>query len=126
MAKQPLSPRQQQTYDVIKAYMADQGLPPTIREIMAKLKVAYPYGVQRHLEALEKKGYISRDPRASRGIRLTEKLKQAASDLSDQIARIPVLGRVPAGGPMLAEENIEDWVTLPTDLTKGKRDVFIL
>jgi repressor LexA len=121
-----LSPRQQQTFDAIKRYMSKQGLPPTIREIMVALKVAYPRGVQRHLEALEKKGYITRDPRASRGIRLAKRFQKAAADLSDKVASIPVLGRIPAGGPLLAEENIEEWVTLPTDLTKGKRDVFIL
>lgn len=124
-----LSPRQKQTFDVIVAHIKDHGLPPTIREIMAKLKVAYPRGVQRHLEGLEKKGYITRDSR-SRGItlakRFREQARQAMEDLSDKIAQVPILGRIPAGGPMLAEENIEDWVTLPTDLTKGKRDVFIL
>lgn len=122
---EPLSPRQQQTLDVIKRHIDEHGLPPTIREIMAELKVEYPRGVQRHLEALEKKGYITRDSR-SRGITLLGKLRQAAADASDAIARIPVLGRIPAGGPLLAEENVEDWVTLPTDLTKGKQDVFIL
>jgi len=125
----PLSNRQQQTFDAIQRHMEKNGMPPTIRELMAELKIAYPRGVQGHLEALEKKGYITRDPRASRGIRLAERFKQAketVADLADKITRIPVLGRIPAGGPMLAEENVEDWVTLPTDLTKGKRDVFIL
>ena len=125
----PLSNRQRQTFDAIQRHMEKNGMPPTIRELMAELKIAYPRGVQGHLEALEKKGYITRDPRASRGIRLAERFKQAketVADLADKITRIPVLGRIPAGGPMLAEENVEDWVTLPTDLTKGKRDVFIL
>lgn len=126
MEKTPLSPRQKQTYDVIKAHMAENGMPPTIREIMAKLKVAYPRGIQRHLEGLEKKGYITRDPRASRGIKLTERLRVAVGNVAEQIVRVPLLGRIPAGGPMLAEENVDEWVTLPTDLTKGKRDLFIL
>ncbi|MDP4000468.1 MAG: transcriptional repressor LexA [bacterium] len=125
MSNEALSPRQKQTFDIIQKHIKDQGLPPTIREIMAALKVNYPRGVQRHLEALEKKGYITRDSR-SRGITIADKFRQVAADVSDAIARIPILGRIPAGGPMLAEENIEEWVTLPTDLTKGKRDVFIL
>ena len=120
-----LSPRQQETLEAIQGHIKQHGLPPTIREIMAKLNVAYPRGVQRHLEALEKKGYLTRDSR-SRGITLAERLREVAADLSDKIVQIPLLGRIPAGGPMLAEENIEDWITLPTDLTKGKRDVFIL
>ena len=120
-----LSPRQQETLEAIQGHIKQHGLPPTIREIMAKLNVAYPRGVQRHLEALEKKGYLTRDSR-SRGITLAERLREVAADLSDKIVQVPLLGRIPAGGPMLAEENIEDWVTLPTDLTKGKRDVFIL
>lgn len=122
MEDKVLSPRQRQTLTVIEDHITKYGLPPTIREIMAKLKVAYPRGVQRHLEALVKKGYITRDSR-SRGITLLHKIKAAAGDA---IVSIPLLGRIPAGGPMLAEENIEEWVTLPTDLTKGKRDVFIL
>ncbi|MSU76276.1 transcriptional repressor LexA [Patescibacteria group bacterium] len=124
-----LSPRQKQTFDAIQKHMAKNDMPPTIRELMKDMKIAYPKGVQGHLDALVKKGYITRDPRASRGIRLASrfrKAKAAAADLADQITSIPVLGRIPAGGPMLVEENIEDWVTLPTDLTKGKRDVFIL
>lgn len=120
-----LSPRQRQTFDAIKQHIRDEGLPPTIREIMARLNIAYPRGVQRHLEALEKKGYITRDSR-SRGITIAERFKEKVAGLSDAIVRIPLLGRIPAGGPTLAEENVEDWVTLPTDLTKGKRDVFIL
>lgn len=120
-----LPPRQSQTFDVIMDHIKTHGLPPTIREIMLKLKVAYPRGVQRHLEALEKKGYITRDSR-SRGITLAQRFRDAASDIGEKIVSLPVIGRVPAGGPLLAEENIEDWVTLPTDLTQGKRDVFIL
>lgn len=120
-----LSPRQKQTFDVILSHIREHGLPPTIREIMAKLGVAYPRGVQRHLEGLEKKGYISRDSR-SRGITVAQRFRDAVSNVAEQIASVPVLGRIPAGGPMLAEENVEEWVTLPTDLTKGKRDVFIL
>ena len=126
MSKEPLSPRQEQTLKVIKAHIEKNGMPPTIREIMAALKVAYPRGVQRHLDALEKKGYIDRDARASRGIHLKERLKEVAQAVSDQFTQVPILGRIPAGGPLLAEENVEDWVTLPTDLTKGKREVFIL
>ncbi len=122
---QTLSPRQQQTFDVIKKHIRDNGLPPTIREIMAHLNIAYPRGVQRHLEGLEKKGYISRDSR-SRGITISERFRDAVANLAENITRLPILGRIPAGGPMLAEENIEDWITLPTDLTRGKRDVFIL
>ncbi|MEX2043389.1 MAG: transcriptional repressor LexA [Patescibacteria group bacterium] len=125
MSNEELSPRQRETFDVIQRHIKEQGLPPTIREIMAELKVDYPRGVQRHLEALEKKGYITRDSR-SRGITIADKFRQVAADVSDAIARVPLLGRIPAGGPMLAEENVEEWVTLPTDLTKGKRDVFIL
>ncbi len=120
-----LSPRQRETFEVIQRHIVEHGLPPTIREIMLALKVSSPGGVQRHLAVLEKKGYITRDSR-SRGITLAQRFRQAANDLTDQIAKIPVLGRIPAGGPMLAEENIEEWVTLPTDLTRGKRDVFIL
>lgn len=127
-----LSPRQKETLDFIQKYVAEHGMPPTIREIMSGLGVAYPRGIQRHLEALEKKGYLTRDSR-SRGIKLADAVRAKVADVNDKLAelmdgvvRLPLIGRVPAGGPMLAEENIEDWVTLPTDLTRGKHDVFIL
>jgi repressor LexA len=133
MSDEGLSPRQQETLDAIRRHIAEQGMPPTIREIMVTLKVAYPRGIQRHLEALEKKGYIERDSR-SRGIKLlrepvgkdTRSIQDVIGQIDDRITAVPILGRIPAGGPLLAEENVEEWVTLPTDLTKGKRDVFIL
>ena len=108
-------------------------MPPTIRELMASLKVAYPRGIQRHLEALEKKGFIKRDSR-SRGITMLHEpvgqdkrsIADVIGQVDERITAVPLLGRIPAGGPMLAEENVEEWITLPTDLTRGKRDVFIL
>ena len=125
-SNQELSPRQRETLEAIKSHIEKTSVPPTIREIMTALQVSNPGGVQGHLKALEKKGYIDRDPRSSRGIRLKERLRQVSDAISDQVSQVPILGRIPAGGPMLAEENIEEWVTLPTDLTKGKREVFIL
>ena len=129
-----LTDSQRRVLDSVTRYIEQNGMPPTIREIMADLKLASPRSVQVHLAALEEKGYIDRDSRTSRSIKLKQSLSQKAAgavngiaaDLADKITSIPLLGRIPAGGPMLAEENIEEWVTLPTELTKGKRDVFIL
>lgn len=129
-----LTSSQQRVLDSVTRAIEQNGLPPTIREIMADLKLASPRSVQVHLAALEEKGYITRDSRTSRSIKLKQSLSQkavsgaagVAANLADKITSIPLLGRIPAGGPMLAEENVEEWVTLPTELTKGKRDVFIL
>lgn len=137
MKNDDLTDSQQRVLDSITRYIDQNGMPPTIREIMADLKLASPRSVQVHLAALEEKGYIERDSRTSRSIKLKKGLAQqatdavsdvasVAADLADKITSIPLLGRIPAGGPMLAEENVEEWVTLPTELTKGKRDVFIL
>lgn len=129
-----LTDSQRRVLDSVTRYIEQNEMPPTIREIMADLKLASPRSVQVHLAALEEKGYIDRDTRTSRSIKLKQSLPQKAADalnsvtadLADKITSIPLLGRIPAGGPMLAEENVEEWVTLPTELTKGKRDVFIL
>ncbi len=94
----PLSPRQRRCLEAVLAHRRRTGLPPTYRELGRALGIASTNGVRRHLEALERKGYIRMRPTA-RGLELSEEIAGAAG--------IPILGRIAAGRPVEALENFE-------------------
>jgi repressor LexA len=115
----PLTARQKQALDFIVSVARERGCPPTIREMGQALGISSTNGVRYLLEALSKKGYIRRHPRRSRGIELI----RAASPAD--LVSVPLVGRVAAGEPILAEEHIEDFFFLDsTFLTSG--DLFAL
>jgi len=95
---EPLSPRQRRCLEAVLAHRRRTGLPPTYRELGRALGIASTNGVRRHLEALERKGYL-RMRRAARGLELSEAVRGAAG--------IPILGRIAAGRPIEALENFE-------------------
>ena len=95
-----LTPRQQQVLDYIESHIGQHGYPPTLREIAAHLGISGTLGVMKHLQALEKKGYIEKDVASSRGIRLSGRPKETIS--------LPIVGRVAAGSLQPALENIEE------------------
>ena len=97
-----LTPRQSQILNFIRACIADSGMPPTRAEIAAELGFRSPNAAEEHLRALQRKGAIDLLPGASRGIQLKDVLKEQLG--------LPLIGRVAAGNPILAEENIEDHV----------------
>jgi repressor LexA len=99
-----LTARQQQTLDIITAFVTDYGYPPSLRQIAEKLGINGTLGVMKHLEALEKKGHIRRHGGSSRGIALVAPQAQATS--------LPVVGSVRAGLPQPAIEDIEDYFAL--------------
>jgi repressor LexA len=94
-----LTPRQSQILEVIQDFIAETGMPPTRAEIARELGFKSPNAAEEHLRALQKKGVLDLVPGASRGIRLKDSLR-------DQIG-LPLVGRVAAGSPILAEEHIE-------------------
>ncbi len=98
-----ITARQQQTLEIITAFIADYGYPPSLRQIAGKLGVSGTLGVMKHLEALEKKGYIRRYGGSSRGIALVAPA---------QATSLPVVGSVRAGLPQPAIEDIEDYFAL--------------
>jgi len=100
---QPLSPRQRRCLEAVLAHRRRTGLPPTYRELGRALGIASTNGVRRHLEALERKGYLTMR-RQARGLELSEAVKGAAG--------IPVLGRIAAGRPIEALENFEGAVDM--------------
>ncbi len=124
----PLTKRQQQVYDFIESYITQKGFGPTVREIGEAVDLSSPSTVHVHLKTLEDKGYIVRDPLKSRSIALAHKsepIEVLGSMAFDNTLTLPLVGNVAAGEPLLAEENITDTMTLPTDIV-GDSASFIL
>jgi repressor LexA len=151
---QGLTQRQQMVLDFIRSSIADRGYPPTLREIGARMGIRSTNGVNDHLRALERKGYLTREDMKSRALRPTthhdvqQHLSSAgAGDANaramndsthersdrpagafggddDDVVEIQVLGRVAAGLPLFAEEHVIDTVRVDRGLLKGGREVF--
>ncbi|MEC8427851.1 MAG: transcriptional repressor LexA [Pseudomonadota bacterium] len=109
-----LTARQQEILDLIKRYVDETGYPPTRAEIAKELGFRSANAAEEHLKALARKGAIEMVAGASRGIRLPE-----------AVTGIPIVGRVAAGNPVLATENIEDYCSLPSDFFRPAADYFL-
>lgn len=123
-----LTKRQQRVYDFIESYIAQKGFGPTVREIADAVDLSSPSTVHVHLKTLEEKGYIVRDHLKSRSIALATRPDAEpsyGSEGSDSTLSLPLVGNVAAGEPLLAEQNIESTMTLPTELV-GDSASFIL
>jgi repressor LexA len=114
-----LTPRQKEIYDFVLKTIRERGYAPSIPEIGAKFKIASTNGVSDHLKALERKGYIRRI-----GKRAIEVLSSLGKPVLSSVREIPILGRVPAGKPFLSEENVEGFLTVPSDMGTGR--LFVL
>ncbi len=128
---QGLTKRQAQTLDYIRQSIEERGYPPTLREIGEYMGIRSTNGVNDHLRALERKGYLRREDMKSRALRLVnnndaDKAKSAspANDDNEDVVDVQVLGRVAAGLPLLAEENVVDTVRVDRMLVRGGREVF--
>ncbi len=124
---QGLTKRQEQTLDFIRSSIESRGYPPTLREIGEHMGIRSTNGVNDHLRALERKGYLRREDMKSRALKLVEDaaptpIRSAGSD--EDVIDIPVVGRVAAGLPLLAEENVVDTVRVDRMLVRGGREVF--
>lgn len=123
--------RQQAVLDCIEACIQEKGYGPTVREICQSLGLSSPSTVHVHLKALEEKGLIKRDPLKSRSITLTHPHDEACvienviAPSFGRAVEVPLVGNVAAGSPILAEENITDTMTLPTDIV-GDAPSFML
>ena len=113
---QGLTNRQQQILDYITEWILEQGYPPTIREIGQHMGIRSTNGVNDHLKALERKGYLKREGLKSRALKPTNMPSRVASNVVSAILpegdmlEVPVVGRVAAGSPILADQNIESTV----------------
>lgn len=123
---QKLTQRQQAVLDFIVESIEDRGYPPTLREIGNHLGIKSTNGVNDHLRALERKGYLTREDMKSRTLRPTKKvLRQMAGDsANDNTMEIPIVGRVAAGLPLDAIEHVEDTVRIDRMLVGVRGDVF--
>lgn len=121
-----LTERQREVLDFIREMIENKGLPPTIREIGEKFKIASTNGVRAILSALSRKGYIRRKPLVSRGIELIKKAKlQFDFGKGGAFVAVPLVGRISAGLPLLAVENIEGSIAVDKSFLPGG-DVFSL
>lgn len=137
---QGLTQRQQMVLDFIRQSIADRGYPPTLREIGARMGIRSTNGVNDHLRALERKGYLTREDMKSRALRPTAHANSNADPAEaangnvlsglppltddEDVIDVRVLGRVAAGLPLFAEEHVIDTVRVDRGLLKGGREVF--
>ena len=128
---QGLTDRQQQVLLYIRQSIHERGYPPTLREIGAHMGIRSTNGVNDHLRALERKGYLTREDMKSRALRpvdlqaeLPLSTLDARAENDDDILHVPVVGRIAAGLPLLAEEHILDTVRIERSMVRGGRDVF--
>ncbi len=125
-----LTKRQQQILDFITASVAERGYPPTLREIGEHFGIKSTNGVNDHLKALEKKGYLLREDLKSRAMRPISPIETARKTstwgMGDEYVSVPILGRVAAGEPLLAVENVEDTVRVDRFFIGNNREVFAL
>jgi repressor LexA len=123
-----LTKRQQEIFDFIGKYSARYGYPPTVRDIGKAVGLASSSTVHAHLANLEKIGLLRRDPSKPRAIELLDRAVGSAVDSVRGMVRaegLPLLGSVAAGQPVLAEENIEEYVSVP-ELAGGEEGAYVL
>ena len=119
--KKELTPTQGRVFNFLKDYLGEKGFPPTLREIASHFGLRGPKAPQKTLNILERKGYIRKIPGGSRTIEILN----SPPVLLTQILPIPIIGRVQAGEPILAVENIEGYINLDRSLVSSE-DVFLL
>lgn len=113
--------KQKEIYEFLKTYTENKGYPPSVREICEAVSLKSTSTVHGHLKRLEKKGLIKRDPTKPRALEIVE-----LNSTKREMLNIPIVGKVTAGLPILATENIEDTFSLPLDFIKHDRELFML
>ena len=112
MAYGKISDKQREILDYIKTEILNKGYPPTVRDICEAVKLKSTSSVHSHLETLEKNGYIRRDPTKPRAIEIVD---DNFNLTRREVVNVPMIGRVAAGQPILAVENIESYFPIPTE-----------
>jgi len=124
--RKELTARQEEIYEYIKKYSKENHMPPTVREIGNHFEISSTNGVRSILAALIKKGYINRSPRLSRGLEIISNGSDSQEPAANNTIEIPIVGRVAAGQPILAVQNLEGTVTIDRDFLACRSDVFAL
>ena len=117
-----ITKRQKQLLDFIKATIQDHGLPPTLSEMAKAIHVKSKNAVAKLLASLEQQDLIKRDGRA-RGIQIRD---EYGNEIRSGMIPVPLLGTIAAGSPIMVEENIQEWINLPSALLRSRKDVFLL
>jgi repressor LexA len=110
-----LTGRQREIWSFLVDYVDRHGYPPTVREIGGAVGLASPSTVHAHLANLERAGLLRRDPTKPRALELTGREK-ASGTVTAELPKLPLLGQIAAGGPLLAEQNVEDEIAVPENL----------
>ena len=122
MANGKISAKQREILEYIKSQILERGFPPAVREICEAVNLKSTSSVHSHLETLEKNGYIRRDPTKPRAIEICDDSFQM---IRTEMVNIPVVGQVAAGTPILAEDNIDNYIPIPVSMCP-KGDSFIV
>ena len=122
MAYGKITPKQKEILEYMKNEILSKGYPPSVREICEAVRLKSTSSVHAHLETLEKNGYIRRDPTKPRAIEIID---DTFNLVRREVVNVPILGRVAAGEPLLAIENIENYFTIPMDFMPNN-DAFML
>lgn len=118
-----LTEKQEAVLSFIQEYQLEFGKSPTIREMKEHFGVASDNSILKHLKALEEKGYIQKDD-TPRGIGLLDAVKEKLN--SNGGFKLPILGMIPAGGPVISEEHIEGYMNVGEDMASNAKDYFLL
>lgn len=118
MAQGKISAKQQEILEYIKSQILERGFPPAVRDICEAVHLKSTSSVHSHLETLEKNGYIRRDPTKPRAIEI---LDDSFNFTRREMVNVPIVGRVAAGEPLLAEQNIEEYFLIPMDFMPNKQ-----
>ena len=118
MAQGKISAKQQEILEYIKSQILERGFPPAVRDICEAVHLKSTSSVRSHLETLEKNGYIRRDPTKPRAIEI---LDDSFNFTRREMVNVPIVGRVAAGEPLLAEQNIEEYFPIPMDFMPNKQ-----
>ena len=121
-----ISSRQRSILDFIKKEVKEKGYPPSVREIGEAVGLASSSTVHGHLARLEKKGYIRRDPTKPRAIEILDGDFTLGKEETRGIVQVPILGKVTAGQPITAIENVEDYFPLPEKIAGSADNIFML
>jgi repressor LexA len=122
-----LTGRQQEIWDFLVQYVDAHGYPPTVREVGDAVGLASPSTVHAHLANLERAGLLRRDPTKPRALELVghRRAETGDGDAHVSVHTLPLVGEIAAGGPLLAEENIEDYLAVPEPLSRGGEEFLL-
>jgi repressor LexA len=119
-----VSDRQRAILEFLHEYVDQHGYPPTVREIGEAVGLRSPSTVHAHLAQLERAGLLRRDPTKPRAIELTDRHRPEQTQ-EPEVLRLPLVGQIAAGGPLLAEQNVEDYLEVPELLAAGGADFLL-